>query len=125
MLYDVGTPEEYMEVLEDDWRKQKLLALRGLILKHGPEVTEGIQYKMLSYGDQNGVIFHLNAQQNYVSLYVGNASKVDPEGSLLKGIDVGKGCLRFKKTLKVENTKVEEFIVRSFEMWKDNQDIGC
>lgn len=125
MQYEVETPVAYLQALEEDWRKEKLAILRELILKNGPEFTEGIQYKMLSYADQKGVIFHLNAQRNYVSLYVGDASKVDTDGSLLQGIDVGKGCLRFKKTVNIPDTQIEAFIIKSFQMWREDKDIGC
>jgi hypothetical protein len=32
---------------------------------------------MLSYSDQRGIVFGLNAQKHYVSLYVGDAKKID------------------------------------------------
>ena len=50
MQYDVKTPEEYLEVLENDWRKEKLLAIRQMILDHAPELEESIRYKMLNFG---------------------------------------------------------------------------
>ena len=80
---------------------------------------------MLSYSDHKGPIFHLNAQKNYVSLYVGDAKKVDPDGSLLKGIDVGKGCLRFKKSVSISETRIDEFIERTVDLWKRGVDIAC
>ncbi|WP_425390476.1 DUF1801 domain-containing protein [Ekhidna sp.] len=86
---------------------------------------EGIKYKMLSYADNKGVIFQLNAQKNYVALYVGNASKVDPSGELLAGINHGKGCLRFKKSTNIAETRIEEFISKALEMWQRGEDIDC
>ena len=68
MQYDVRTPVEYLEALEDDWRREKLLELRSIIMEYGPELTEEIQYKMLSYRDERGPVFGLNAQKHYVSL---------------------------------------------------------
>lgn len=125
MLYDAKTPEEYLEMLEEDWRRDKLLQLRELIMQKGPELKEGIYYKMLGYEDERGYVFCLNAQKNYVSLYVGDAAKVDPSSELLKGINVGKGCLRFKKTLAVEDTRVDEFIEKALNMWRAGEDIDC
>ena len=125
MLYDVATPEEYIAALDEDWRKEKLLVIRQMIKDAAPDVVEGIKYKMLSYADEKGVFLQLNAQKGYVSLYVGNASKVDPEGELLKGLNVGKGCVRLSKSVKPENTRIEEFIGRSIQMWKTGQDIDC
>lgn len=125
MQYHVNTPSEYFQALEEDWRKEKLLALRALIQEKIPNLTEGIQYKMLSYSDDKGTLFHLNAQKAYVSLYVGDAAKVDSDGTLLQGINVGKGCLRFSKSVVIANTRIDEFIERYFQLWKDGVDIGC
>ncbi len=125
MQYDVKSPGEYLKVLEDDWRKDTLLELRQILKDKAPELNEGIDYKMLSYRDANDIIFCLNAQQAYVSLYIGDASKVDPTGELLTGLNLGKGCIRFKKTNVVENTRIEEFIIRSMELLNAGEDIGC
>ncbi len=76
--YDVSTPAEYFEMLEDDWRKDKVLQIREMILKAAPEIDEVILYKMLSYGNEKteNYVFGLNAQKNYVSLYVGNIERI-------------------------------------------------
>ena len=123
MQYDVQTPTEYIEALEQDWRKEKLEAIRELLQAKAPELTEGIRYKMLSYGKEP--VFCLNAQKNYVSLYVGDIKKIDPDGNLLEGLNMGKGCIRFTKTIKVEDTNIGEFIERTFNLWKQGVDVGC
>lgn len=125
MLYDVNTPAEYLKALEDDWRKPKLEELRALILEAEPELVEGIEYKMLCFGDGTRTVFHLNAQKNYVSLYVGDTAKIDAVGEMLDGIDKGKGCLRFKKSTIVGDTRIDEFIQKTIEIWKAGKDIGC
>lgn len=125
MLYDVDNPVAYIEALDDDWRKEKLLELRAIIHEMAPSLAEGINYKMLSYSDKRGAAFHLNAQRNYVSFYVGDANKVDPTGELLKGIDVGKGCIRFKKSVEISQTRIDEFIQLAAQMWAKGIDIDC
>lgn len=125
MQYDVTTPEEYLKVLEADWRRDTLMNLRGLIKAKAPELVEGIAYKMLSYSDGTGIVFGLNAQKHYVSFYVGNASTIDADGSLLAGLDCGKGCIRFKKSVPVESTRIEEFIERAVALSRTGVDIGC
>ena len=125
MQYDVETAAEYVEALDDDWRKEKLLALRSMILSKAPDLMESIEYKMLRYGISKTSLFHLNAQRNYVSLYVGNIKKIDASGTLLEGLDVGKGCIRFKKSVSIPDTGIEEFIDRTISMWKNNKDTSC
>jgi uncharacterized protein YdhG (YjbR/CyaY superfamily) len=125
MQYDVETATDYLEVLEDDWRKATLLALRELLLENPATLTEGINYKMLSYSDSKGVIFHLNAQKNYVSLYVGDIQKIDPLCVVLKGVSQGKGCIRFSKKTDVSQSGVEQFVSLAIKLWQEDEDIGC
>ena len=102
-------------------------ASRNLIKAKAPELKEGIEYKMLSYRGEGAEesTFHLNAQKNYVSLYVGNSSKIDPSGELLQGLDLGKGCIRFKKSVTVDATRIDEFIEEAMRRWRAGGDIGC
>lgn len=125
MLYDVKSPEEYLKQLDNDWRREKLENLRDLIKSKAPDLTEDIHWKMLGYGKNDDRVFHLNVQKQYVSLYVGNTDKIDPDGKLLEGIDVGKGCIRFKKSTAIENTRIDEFIEKTIKLWKAGQDVDC
>ncbi len=125
MQYDAKTPSEYLGMLDDDWRKKQLQALRVMLMKHDPDLVEGINYKMLSYSDRRGIVCSLNAQKNFVALYFGDVKKIDPDGSLLTGIEQGKGCLRFKKSVPVSSTRVDEFIARAMRIRKSGGDIEC
>lgn len=125
MQYDVQTPEEYLKALDNDWRRETLEELRSIILSCGPDLVEGIAYKMLNYSDEQGGLLALNAQKHYVSLYVGDASKIDPDGSMLEGLNVGKGCIRFSKTKSVSKTRIKEFIQRVIEMRHHGDDVDC
>lgn len=70
-------------------------------------------------------LFHLNVQKGYVSLYCGNTAKIDPDGELLKGLNIGKGCIRFTKTKDISKTQIEAFIQRGFRLIKDGAELGC
>lgn len=125
MQYDVKTPAEYMAALDNDWRREKVEQIRAIIQEKGPDLTEGINYKMLSYGDGESNVFHLNAQKSYVSFYVGDTKKIDPSGELLEGINCGKGCLRFKKSVDIGSTRLDEFIERTIQLWQAGEDVYC
>lgn len=126
MQYDVKTPAEYMTALDDDWRRLKVEEIRKIIQDTAPDLVEGIQYKMLCYGDgKDSTVFHLNAQKSYVSFYVGDTAKIDPSGELLEGINCGKGCLRFKKSLAISDTRLDEFIGKTVELWRAGVDVSC
>lgn len=125
MQYDAKDPKEYFDLLEDDWRKEKLIAVRQMILEYAPELDEGIQYKMLSYGKEDLIIFGLNAQKSYVSLYVGTIDKIDNAAELLMGFDYGKGCIRIRKTINIHETGLEAFIKRTIDIWRAGGDTSC
>ncbi|HSP47159.1 MAG TPA: DUF1801 domain-containing protein [Clostridiaceae bacterium] len=121
MQYDAKTPEEYFELLEEDWRKEKVLEIRKMIMEYGPELEEGILYKMLVYGDS----FGLNAQKWYVSLYVGSIDKIEGADELLKAFDLGKGCIRIRKTTDLSKTGLEAFIRKTIDMSRTGGDTTC
>ena len=125
MQYEARSPEAYLAQLEDDWRKETLLQIRALIQNLAPELDERIHYKMLGYGKKDRFAFHLNAQKGYVSLYAGNLSEIDPDGTLLKELSVGKGCIRFSKTKSVSGSRIDAVISRCLERWKAGKDTGC
>lgn len=125
MLYNAKTPEEYLKMLDSDWRKDKVLELRAMILATDTKITEGISYKMLEFSYDNSPVFNLNAQSAYVSLYVGNISKVPNYKALLAPFNIGKGCIRIRKTLNIKETHLNQFIKHAVDMVKVGKDIGC
>ena len=125
MQYDVKTPEEYLEVLQADWRKEKVLELREMINSIWPELKEGIEYKMLCYKNDDTSIFNLNAQAAYVSFYVGNIDKVKNARTLLKDFNMGKGCIRIKKSINLSDTKIKDFITEVKNTWTKGGNTDC
>ncbi|MBN9417286.1 MAG: DUF1801 domain-containing protein [Candidatus Eremiobacteraeota bacterium] len=123
MQYDVDSPEGYLAVLENDWRRTRLLEIRELLLGHG--LQECIRYKMLGYRFGDEIIFQLNAQKNYVSLYVGEIAKVDPQGTVLKVASHGKGCIRLSKSTLLKDSGVPEFIVLAIDLARQGVYFGC
>ena len=121
--YNADSPQEYLEMLEEDWRKEKLLELRQMVMKLAPEFQELISYKMLGFGQPGQPMLHLNAQKAYVGLYVGDIERVDPDGTLLAGINQGKGCVRFKKKDAV-GPNVEQFLSRYIELKRRGEVLG-
>lgn len=125
MQYDAKNAEQYLEMLEDDWRKEKLLAIRQMILSYGTELEESMRYKMLNFGRDEHYIFALNAQKHYVSLYVGTIDKIENAETLLTGYNYGKGCIRVKKTINMEETGLRDFIHKTIDMWRAGEDTDC
>lgn len=118
MQHADNTPAEFIECLEADWRKEKLQQIRALILAQDPDITESISYNMLAFQLHSAPLFHLNAQKNYVSLYCDDISKIDPDGQMLAGLNVGEGCIRFTKTKNIAETNIADYIKQSVLLLK-------
>ena len=56
---------------------------------------------------------------------MGDIKKVDPNGELLKGLNLGKGCIRFKKSNDIAETRIDEFIEKIMQMRKEGKDFDC
>jgi len=125
VTYNVATPAEYLKVIDQDWRRDKLLELRALITQLAPSWQEVVSYKMLGYGEPGNPVLHLNAQKGYVGLYVGDVARVDPDGSLLGGIDYGKSCVRFRKKNRVTDPGVKAFLKRYVAMKARGEEFEC
>ncbi len=96
MQYDADSPEAYLDQIDDDWRRDRLLAIRAMLLAV-PGVLEGVGYGMLRYERAGEAFAHLNAQKGYVGLYIGDVAKLDPDGEISAGLNCGKGCVRVRK----------------------------
>lgn len=109
MIHEAATPEEYLSVLDDDWRKERLLAIRDVFLDV-PGAGEGMKYKMLHYSVGGSSLGILNAQKGYVAVYMDDLAVLDPDGTLRDGLDCGKSCVRVKK--RTDMAKVDALIAR-------------
>lgn len=128
MQSDAVTPAAYLEDLPADWRGDTVRAVRAMILGADPELTESMHHRMLGYGRGDDYVLHLNAQRQYVSLYVGDAASLDPDGDLLDGFDVGTGCVRLKRSTDLTAGAagaVGELIARAIDRWHRGESVHC
>ena len=125
MQYDAATPKDYLAGLDDDWRKAKLLKVCDLIADFAPEWRQDINYGMLAYRYDRGPALHLNAQKRYVGVYVGDIAAIDPDGTILKGMDCGKSCIRVKKANDLDETGVSAFLERFVALRKAGLETDC
>lgn len=125
MQYHANSPHQYLNLIADDWRKETIQIIRNMMRSYGPELQEGIEYNMLCYGNGTENLFHLNAQKDYVSLYVGSIDKIEGARELLSGFDLGKGCIRIKKRVNIDDTNLELFIKKTIDVWRGGGDTSC
>ena len=104
MQYDAATPKDYLAMIDDDWRRERLLKIREMLFEI-PGIAEGIAYGMLQYRVDGEVFAHLNAQKAYVGVYLGELERFDPGAGVRGGMNYGKSCLRVRKRDDLEVVK--------------------
>lgn len=125
MQYEVNSPVEYLKQLEAGWKKDRLSQIRSILICQPLALEEGIEYKMLSYRYNGTSIFHLNAQKNYVSFYVGNLQKIPNASTLLSAFDLGKGCIRIRKKDDFSEERMKTFITAAIDVWRKGGETDC
>ena len=127
MLHDSRDPQAYMDSLEEDWRKHLISFVADWIKDNVQDATPFMQYKMLAFGDavqtdeETDSIFCINAQRNYVSLYVGNIQRVDPDGTITAPFDCGKSCVRIKKSKRDETDHIKRLLSAAVNDWRQRK----
>ncbi len=92
MTSNAVTVSEYLAELPPE-RRAALEKLRALITRIAPEATEGMKYGLPCFGE----LCAFASQKNYMALYVCEGEIVDAHRARLGKLDVGKGCIRFKR----------------------------
>jgi uncharacterized protein YdhG (YjbR/CyaY superfamily) len=91
-------------------RRPAVLLLRDLCRRHLDGFTEGIRYGMPAYWregvDSGGIAFA--AQKQYLSFYVLRTDVMASHFDRLGGLDLGKGCIRYRRP-----DQIDEAVVRS------------
>jgi len=101
----------YIKKLSDD-RRKFLEAIRKIVFDVVPEAEETFQYKMPTY-EYHGLLFSMASQKHHVGLYFCNEKSLAKFKDKLKGIDCGKGCLRFRKLEDVPLLLVKQILNQS------------
>jgi uncharacterized protein YdhG (YjbR/CyaY superfamily) len=78
-------------------RKERLTALRQLCRDILKGYEECMDYGMPTYKKDGKVEVAFASQKNYIALYILKPEVVEANKALLKGLSVGKSCIRFTK----------------------------
>ena len=86
----------------DPERRESLTRLRALCLEVLTGFEEVMEYGMPGYKkDGRGEVGFAN-QKNYISLYILKEDVVEKNRAALKGLSVGKGCIRYSGPKKMD-----------------------
>ncbi|WP_425996185.1 iron chaperone [Caulobacter sp. DWR1-3-2b1] len=87
--------DDYMSEVSPD-RRPALDRLRALCLEAFGGEHELMAFGMPAYGDPKLPWIAFNSQKQHISFYAGQAA-VEAFADRLKGVDYGKGCIRWRK----------------------------
>jgi len=141
MQIKASTPEEYIGQLPDE-RKQAIIGIRNAILDHLPEgFVETIGYGMIGYVIPHSLypngyhcdpklplpFINIASQKNHIALYhmgIYSNKKIldwfidEYEKHYTAKLDMGKGCLRFKKVDQIPFQLIGELVSKiSADQW--------
>lgn len=105
-----STVDEYMETVPKE-RKASLAKLRAMCLEHLKGFEESMEYGIPSY-KRNGVAeVSFNSQKHFISLYILKKDVLDKYRDEMKGLSIGKGCIRYPKPEKIDYKIVKKLLV--------------
>lgn len=91
-------------------RRQCLHEMRRLCRETLAGYTEGMYYGMPGYSKDGVVEVGFNSQKNYISLYILKPAVMEANRPLLKGINCGKGCIRYSRPEAVDFSVVRKLL---------------
>ncbi|MFQ5434109.1 MAG: iron chaperone [Anaerolineae bacterium] len=101
-------------------RMAALKQLREMCLSTLDGYAESMRYGMPSYAKDGTVEVAFASQKNYISFYILKEEVFNRYRPALKGLDLGKGCIRYSKPEKIDFDIVEKLLV---DMLNSNADI--
>jgi uncharacterized protein YdhG (YjbR/CyaY superfamily) len=118
------SPEEYISKIEDPSRKEEIQKLHALIRRAVPDLKPFMIVGMIGYGlfhykspsgrEGDWYIIGLASNKNYISVYVcasdGKQYTAEKYKKELAPADIGRSCIRFKKTSDIDLKILEKVI---------------
>jgi uncharacterized protein YdhG (YjbR/CyaY superfamily) len=120
------TPDEYIDAL-DEPRRGEIRELHDLIRATAPDLEPHVGSGMLGYGpfhyryasgrEGDASLLALSSRKNYISLYVLCTTEAgylaEQYAERLPKADIGKSCVRFKRTADVDRDALRELIAEA------------
>ena len=103
---DVGT---YLALVPED-RRAVLNEMRGACRTLLAGFDESMRYGMPAYSRDGVTEIAWASQKRYISLYVMRSDVLNAHRSQLAGLDVGKGCIRYRNPAAVDFTVVRSML---------------
>ncbi len=96
-------------------RQAALTRLRALCLETLLGYEERMAYGMPGYARSGVDEVGFASQKQYISIYILNRDVLDAHRALLQGIDMGKGCIRYRRPEQIDFEVVKKLLVGTRE----------
>ena len=107
--------ESYLLEVPDVWHPI-LVELRMICKEVLVCFEESMQYGMPSYNRMEGEVeIAFARQKQYLSFYVLKKDVLDQYRALLEGIDVGKGCIRYRRVEQIDFALIRRILVDNYK----------
>ena len=115
MKSNVDTVEEYLQEVQAD-RKAALAQLRQLCIDKLVGYQESMEYGMPCYKKEDSEVeVAFASQKNYISLYILKEEVLNEYREDLAHLNLGKGCIRYRKPEQIDFVLVEKLLATSFQ----------
>jgi hypothetical protein len=113
MKSSAKTVDEYMKSIPDA-RRDAIVKLRALCLKTLDGYAESMGWGMPCYGKEGEPVeVAFASQKNNIALYLMKHAVVKKNRALLKGLEVGKSCIKYSKPEKLDFKVVRQLLKES------------
>jgi uncharacterized protein YdhG (YjbR/CyaY superfamily) len=106
---DVNDVDSYLAQVPEG-RRAVLAGMREVCRRLLVGFAESMNYGMPSYSRDGIAEIAWASQKRYISLYVMRADVLDAHRGQLAGLDVGKGCIRYRSPAAVDFTVVNSML---------------
>jgi len=109
MKSEAKTVDDYLKEVAEE-RVSALNQLRKLCQKHLPDHEESMQYNMPSYIRDKQVEVAFASQKQYICVYFLIHEVMLNNKDRLKGLNHGKGCIRYSNPDRIDYTMIAELL---------------
>lgn len=114
------TVRDYLDQVPAE-RRAALDQLRAHCLAALPDATESMDFGMPSYARDGKVEIAFASQKQYIALYLMKPTVITANKAALKGLNVGKACVRFPAPERMDFALIDKLLADS----RDSPDAPC
>ncbi len=112
MRSSASTVAQYVQEQPGDWQPA-LKKLRAACRRELKGYTESMQYGMPAYARDGQVEVTFAKQAHYLSLYILKQPVFDAHRGELRGLSLGKGCIRYRRPDQIDWVVVASLLAGS------------